>query len=70
MPRGNHYRPLKPGLPNARRTEPAWLAAWSALCGNVEPMTKAEAIAEYDRMGVEEDARRSAQQALPLRGGA
>lgn len=70
MSRGNHYSPLMPGLPNARRTAPAWLAAWSVLCGNVEPLTKAEAIAEYDRIGLEEDARRSAQQALPLRGGA
>lgn len=65
------YEPLRPGLPNSRRNAPGWQAAWAMLYGGgCLPMTHAEAVAEYDRIGIEEDARRSAQQALPLRGGA
>ena len=71
MRQGDIYEPLRPGLPNARRSAPGWQAAWAMLWGGgAEPMTHAEAVAEYDRIGVEEAARRSSQHALPLRGGA
>ena len=71
MRQGESYEPLRPGLPNARRSAPGWQAAWAMIYGdNCQPMTHAEAVAEYDRIGLEEDARRSAQRALPLRGGA
>ncbi|MCH6484258.1 hypothetical protein MMG85_11885 [Pseudoxanthomonas sp. LH2527] len=67
--RGSHYRPLVPGLPNARRCAPGLLAAMAALYDDAHALTHEQAIAEYDRIAIEDDARRSAQRALPLRGG-
>lgn len=68
--RGNHYRPLVPGLPNAKRCAPGLLAAMAALYDDAHALTHEQAVAEYDRIAVEDCARRSAQQSLPLRGGA
>lgn len=67
--RGNYYRPLVPGLPNARRCAPGLQAAMAALYDDTHALTHEQAIAEYDRIAVEDEGRRSAQQALPLRGG-
>lgn len=69
MPRGNCNSPLMPGLPNARRCAPGLLAAMAALYDDAHALTHEQAVAEYDRIAVEDCARRSAQQALPLRGG-
>ena len=69
MDRGSHYRPLLPGLPNVRRCAPGLLAAMAALYDDVHALTYEQAVAEYDRLALEDAARRSAQRALPLRGG-
>lgn len=69
MPRGNCNSPLMPGLPNARRCAPGLLAAMAALYDDAHALTHEQAVAEYDRIAVEDCARRSAQQALALRGG-
>ncbi|WP_277399854.1 hypothetical protein [Pseudoxanthomonas sp. LH2527] len=41
----------------------------AALYDDAHALTHEQAIAEYDRIAIEDDARRSAQRALPLRGG-
>ena len=69
MDRGSYYRPLVPGLPNARRCAPGLLAAMAALYDDAHALTHEQAVAEYDRIAMEDDARRSVQRALPLRGG-
>lgn len=69
MPRGNYSSPLVPGLPNARRCAPGLLSAMAALYDDAHALTHEQAVAEYDRIAVEDCARRSAQQSLPLRGG-
>lgn len=69
MPRGTYNSPLMPGLPNARRCAPGLLAAMAALYDDGPVLTHEQAVAEYDRIAIEDSARRSAQQPLPLRGG-
>lgn len=69
MPRGNCNSPLVPGLPNAKRCAPGLLDAMAALYDDAHALTHEQAVAEYDRIAVEDCARRSAQQPLPLRGG-
>ncbi len=71
MPRGNCNSPLVPGLPNARRCAPGLLAAMAALYDDALPvLTHEEALAERERIRCEDEARRSAQGVLPLRGSA
>lgn len=41
----------------------------AALYDDAHALTHEQAVAEYDRIAVEDCARRSAQQSLPLRGG-
>lgn len=69
MPRGNYSSPLMPGRPNATRCAPGLLAAMAALYDDGPVLTHEQAVAEYDRIAIEDSARRSAQQPLPLRGG-
>ena len=69
--RGSHYSPLVPGLPNARRSPPGLLAAMAALYDDSLPiLSHEEALAERERIRREDEARRSAQGVLPLRGSA
>lgn len=69
--RGSHYRPLVPGLPNARRCPPGLLAAMAALYDDALPtLTHEEALAERERIRQEDIALRCGQTVLPLRGGA
>ena len=69
--RGSHYRPLVPGLPNARRCAPGLLAAMAALYDDALPvLTHEEALAERERIRREDEAKRSAQGVLQLRGSA